>query len=417
MFENIRLSFQGIWSHKMRSFLTMLGIIIGIASIIAIVSTIQGTNEQIKRNLIGSGNNVVKIQLYQDNYLYDPMWQGNPEGVPTISEDSREEILALNNVEGLSVYNRRNDYNNYLFWGNAMLDSSEIFGIESNFFPVAGYTVKKGRNFVASDYSEFRNVMIVDNNVVDSLFAGENPIGQTVEYQSTAYVIVGVVEEERKFEPVINSQEDYWTYMSGSTTGKIFVPIVCWPNLYAFDEPEEIVVKTTDTDAMSAVGKAAADIMNTYNTNKQIIYKAEDVLQRAKELQDLSAATNTQLIFIAAISLLVGGIGVMNIMLVSVTERTREIGLKKAIGAKKGRILWQFLTEAAVLTSIGGVIGVIAGIGMSQLISQIAETPVSINVPSIFIAVAFSMIIGILFGFIPSVKASNLNPIDALRHE
>ena len=122
-------------------------------------------------------------------------------------------------------------------------------------------------------------------------------------------------------------------------------------------------------------------------------------------------------IWIASISLLVGGIGVMNIMLVSVTERTREIGLKKAIGAKKSRILWQFLTEAAVLTSLGGIVGVGAGIGLAEIISRVTSAPVAISVPSIIIAVVFSMVIGIIFGLLPSFKAANLNPIDALRHE
>ena len=134
-------------------------------------------------------------------------------------------------------------------------------------------------------------------------------------------------------------------------------------------------------------------------------------------LQKLSSSTNTMLIWIASISLLVGGIGVMNIMLVSVTERTREIGLKKAIGAKKGKILAQFLTEASVLTSIGGIIGVGIGIGLAQLISKIASVPVAISSLSIVVSVVFSMVVGIVFGLIPSIKASNLNPIDALRYE
>jgi len=129
----------------------------------------------------------------------------------------------------------------------------------------------------------------------------------------------------------------------------------------------------------------------------------------------MSEATNTQLIWIASISLLVGGIGVMNIMLVSVTERTAEIGLKKAIGAKKKRILWQFLTESAVLTSLGGLIGVVSGIVMAQLISAMTQIPVAISVPAIVIAVVFSTLIGVVFGMLPAVQAANLNPIEALR--
>lgn len=417
MFENIRLSFQGIWAHKMRSVLTMLGIIIGIASIISIVSTIQGTNEQIKQNLIGSGSNVVKIQLYEEDYLYDSSWRGRPEGVPTVTSNAKEEILNLPNVNNIAVYNRTTSYDSGIYYQNQVQNQCEIYGIESDYFSITGYTVKRGRNFVPKDYMDFRNVMIVDSTVASSLFSGEDPIGKTVEFKSIAYVIVGVVEEVRKFEPVINSEEEYWTYMSSSMIGKVYVPKVCWPDLFAYDDPEEIAIVTNTTESMSLVGRQSAEILNRNVTNETVKYQSENLLQKARELQDLSNATNNQLIWIASISLLVGGIGVMNIMLVSVTERTREIGLKKAIGAKKRRILWQFLTEAAVLTSIGGIIGVVAGVGMSQLISNIAETPVSINVPSIFIAVAFSMAIGIIFGLIPSVKASNLNPIEALRHE
>ena len=171
---------------------------------------------------------------------------------------------------------------------------------------------------------------------------------------------------------------------------------------------------------MTSVGKAASDLMNgtlSVARGSNISYKSEDLLKQAKDLQDLSNSTNQQLIWIASISLLVGGIGVMNIMLVSVTERTREIGLKKAIGAKKSRILWQFLTEAAVLTSLGGLLGVAGGILMASVISRIAKTPTAISIPASVIAVVFSMVIGVVFGLFPAVKAANLNPIEALRHE
>ena len=169
---------------------------------------------------------------------------------------------------------------------------------------------------------------------------------------------------------------------------------------------------------MNSVGKKIADLINdTVVTSKQIKYKSDSALSDLKSLQDISNSTNTQLIWIASISLLVGGIGVMNIMLVSVTERTREIGLKKAIGARKGKILFQFLTESMVLTSMGGILGVLSGVGLSQVVSGIASIPVAISIPASIIAVVFSMLIGIIFGLIPSVKAANLNPIDALRYE
>ena len=166
----------------------------------------------------------------------------------------------------------------------------------------------------------------------------------------------------------------------------------------------------SEEEMMDGAGSSGADSGN-------VSYKAADLLKTVKNLQKVSENTNKQLLWIASISLLVGGIGVMNIMLVSVTERTSEIGLKKAIGARKNRILWQFLTEAAVLTSIGGVLGVIAGVILSQVISKMSQTPVAISVPVSVLAVVFSMAIGIIFGLLPSIKAANLNPIDALRHE
>lgn len=417
MIENIRLSFQGIWSHKMRSFLTMLGIIIGIASIISIVSTIKGTNEQIKKNLIGSGTNTVRIQLYQGDYQYEMLYNGLPDGIPVRDETTMEKIKSVKNVEDAAFYTSRSDYNNSVYYGNNGISGSQVFGVDNSYFTTNGLVLKSGRTFVDSDFTDFHAAAIIDADTADSLFDGENPIGKTIEISSIPFTVVGVVDEDSKFEPVINSIDEYYTYYSDSSASRIFVPSSMWPALYSFDEPQNVAIRVSNTEAMTDAGKAVAEIMNTNVTNSEIKYQAQDLLKQAQDLQDLSSSTNSQLIWIASISLLVGGIGVMNIMLVSVTERTREIGLKKAIGAKKSRILWQFLTEAAVLTSLGGIVGVGAGIGLAAIISRVTSAPVAISVPSIIIAVVFSMVIGIIFGLLPSFKAANLNPIDALRHE
>ena len=417
MIENIRLSFQGIWSHKMRSFLTMLGIIIGIASIISIVSTIKGTNEQIKKNLIGSGTNTVQIQMYQGDYQYEMLYNGLPDGIPVRDETTMEKIKSVKNVEDAAFYTSRSDYNNSVYYGNNGISGSQVFGVDNSYFTTNGLVLKSGRTFVDSDFTDFHAAAIIDADTADSLFDGENPIGKTIEISSIPFTVVGIVDEDSKFEPVINSIDEYYTYYSNSSASRIFVPSSMWPALYSFDEPQNVAIRVSNTEAMTDAGKAVAEIMNANVTNSEIKYQAQDLLKQAQDLQDLSSSTNSQLIWIASISLLVGGIGVMNIMLVSVTERTREIGLKKAIGAKKSRILWQFLTEAAVLTSLGGIVGVGAGIGLAEIISRVTSAPVAISVPSIIIAVVFSMIIGIIFGLLPSFKAANLNPIDALRHE
>ena len=199
------------------------------------------------------------------------------------------------------------------------------------------------------------------------------------------------------------------------------IPDACWPISFKFDVPQNVIVKDDSTDTMSSVGNSVADTLNNSitisDTNSKMKYQAEDIMKQVKSMQKLSESTNNQLIRIASISLLVGGIGVMNIMLVSVTERTKEIGLKKAIGARKKTILGQFLTEASVLTSIGGIIGVVTGIGLSKVVGKVTGSPTAISVPSIVIAVLFSTVIGVVFGLLTSVKAANLNPIDALRSE
>ena len=418
MLENIRLSFQGIWAHKLRSILTMLGIIIGIGSIIAIVSTIKGTNEQIKQNLVGAGNNAVNIQLYQGDWPLEMTWQNPPDGVPVISGDVLEEIKNLSEVADASLYYTRNEYD-AVFNGNKTLNGGNILGIDAHYCNVYGYQVTSGRGFAEKDFSGNRKVALLDKIAASNLFQGEDPIGKTIEIKGEPFTVIGTIAQKAGFEPVINSLEDYERYAANNSSGMICVPDSVWPILYRFDEPQNLVVRAVTTDDMTAAGEKSADILNSYLmvSDETIKYKGEDLLEQAAKLQELSSSTNQQLIWIASISLLVGGIGVMNIMLVSVTERTREIGLKKALGARKTRILGQFLTEAAVLTGMGGILGIGGGIGLAYAISRISQAPVAISVPAIIIAVVFSTLIGIIFGIIPSVKAANLNPIDALRHE
>lgn len=415
MFENITLSFQSVWSHKVRSFLTMLGIIIGIASIITIVSTIKGTNDQIKQNLIGSGVNAVVINLYQNDYQYDMQYSPVPDGVSMLTEEDREELLKLEKIESVSFFHNRTWAENVYYQNTAF--SGEIYGVDEQYFDVFGYELAYGRGFVDSDYKQNRKVLLVDSTLCKNLFGGQNPVGETIEMGGDAFTVVGVVDQSSKFTPVINSINDYYMYMDQSG-GKMFIPDSTWPVVYRFDEPQTVAVGTASTDDMTKAGQAAADYLTENKiTSSNFSYRSQDLLEQAKQLQEMSTSTNRQLVWIAGISLIVGGIGVMNIMLVTVTERTREIGLKKAIGAKKKRILRQFLTEAAVLTSLGGILGVGVGIGLAQLLSYLMQTPTAISIPAILIAVAFSMIIGLLFGLIPAVKAANLNPIEALRRE
>ena len=415
--EDIKLAFRGIWSHKLRSVLTMLGIIIGIASIIAIVSTINGTNEQIKRNLIGDGSNAVTVSLYNQDYEMDFGVQKAPNGVRYIGEALMEEIEALDEVEMACTYHNRNSYSN-IYYRNTSLAGGTLIGSDMKYLEVYNYEISKGRGFSESDMASCKKVAIIDEKTAENIFSNVNAVGKIIEIETEPFTVIGVMKKSDAFTPTINNIKDYYTYKTDYTSGTVLIPDACWPTVYQFDEPQFVAVKAVNTDSMTAAGNKTAELLNKhYNLDADTVYKGNSVMEQAKQIQALSDSTNKQLVWIAAISLLVGGIGVVNIMLVSVTERTGEIGLKKALGAVKARILIQFLVEAAVLTVLGGIIGVGAGIILSVIIGKVSEVPILISAWSVVLSVGVSAAIGLLFGLLPAIKASRLNPIEALQRE
>ena len=398
----------------------MLGIIVGVAAVIAVVSTITGTNEQIKNNLIGDGTNTVTIRVYRNGWATDFSYEAIPEGIPEFDERILDEIRAIDHVENASLIHLR-EYADNVYYLNNQVSGANVLGIDENYMETAGYQIIAGRGFSESELKGQKKVVLIDATVQESAFDGVDPIGKTLDIKGEPFVVVGIVDKKSEFEPTINTVQDYYTYM-GDSRGSIYIPDRMWPLVFCYDEPKTIIVKADSTDTMTTVGKKSEEILNSYcNVNSEdenaAKYQSTNLAQAASELQQLSSSANILLIGIASISLLVGGIGVMNIMLVSVTERTREIGIKKALGARKSRIRRQFLMEAVILSGIGGILGVIAGIILSKIISLVAMIPTAINIPSIIIAVLFSMVIGIVFGMVPSLKASNLNPIDALGYE
>ena len=420
MLENIRLSLKGIWSHKMRSFLTMLGIIIGIAAIIAIVSTIKGTNEQIKNNLIGSGTNTVTVQLYQDNWPADFSYQTPPAGIPIFDQSVKEKIQALEGVEQVSFLRMR-DYCDSMYYLNNSLTSCSVYGVDGSYFETAGMQITQGRGFTANDLTQSKKVAVIDETACSSGFSGEDPIGKVIDIMGEPFTVIGVVSQKSEFEPVINSMEDYYMYADNSN-GIVYIPNQMWPVVFQYDEPLSVIVRASSTDAMTQVGKQTADLLNGYlnvsgSGETAIEYQSKDLADEAADLQRLSASTNTMLIGIASISLLVGGIGVMNIMLVSVTERTREIGIRKALGAKTGSITFQFLIEAGTLTLIGGVIGIVLGLWGGYGISSLMGMEGYVAPSTVVYIALFSIAIGIFFGIYPARKAARLSPIEALRTE
>ena len=417
MAENIKLAFFGIWRHKFRSILTMMGIIIGISALIAIVSTIQGINNQLKRDLAGAGNNAVVVQLYEGDYPLDMSRTMLTDGIVPIDQELRDELADLNTVSGVSLYTSRSVYDNVYYQDNA-LTGGMLYGVDRNYLELYGYRLQSGRLFAPKDYSYFRKVAVIDQAAVTNIFDGDSPLGRVIDVTGEPFTVIGVVSMDTEFPAEdIHTPEDYYALVN-KDSGAVFIPDSTWPLLYRYDEPQTIAVQTRNTDDMTGIGAQVSGIVNDklgLAEGGRVQYKSENLMRQAQELRTLSGAMRNQLMWIAGIALIVGGVGVMNVMLVSVTERSREIGLKKAIGARKSVILIQFLTEAAVLTCTGGIVGVAGGIGLSAVVSGVTEIPWSVNIWSIFVSVIFSVIIGLGFGIIPAVKAANQNPIDALR--
>ena len=236
MLENMRISIQGIWSHKMRSFLTMLGIIIGIASIIAIVSTIKGTSEQIKEDLIGSGNNTVSVSLYSGDSEFDPMF-GNSGGTPPIlSKEQKQDVMDLDHVKNATFF-YSNAYSS-VYYQNTTLQGGTVYGIDENYLDTCGYMVQSGRGFGKKDYDSLNKVALIDSNAAENLFAGENPVGKTIEISDDPFTIVGVVRQGDSYQPNINSISEYNDYYQ-TMIGTVMIPNKCWPIAFQFDEAGE----------------------------------------------------------------------------------------------------------------------------------------------------------------------------------
>ena len=309
----------------------MLGIIIGIASIITIVSTIKGTNEQIKESLVGAGNNAVVVQLYQDNYPYEVQYNGVPAGVYPITEETRQELCKIDHVKGVSLFCSRN-YADGVYYGNNSF-SGNLYGIDEYYFDVNGYSLDHGRSFLKEDFAKAKKVCMLDTAAASALFSGEDPVGKTVEMQGDSFTVVGVVKRARSTTMQIKTPSDYYQYMN--ETGTIFLPLKTWPMLYSFDEPQCAALRADNTDNMTSVGQKAGELLSSsqlIGADKTLSYRGQDLMEQAKNLQELSNSSNRQLIWIASISLLVGGIGGV----LALRDLTGVLVHRRTVGCRAG---------------------------------------------------------------------------------
>ncbi|MGR5967716.1 ABC transporter permease, partial [Bacillus paranthracis] len=392
LLDSIKIALSSILAHKLRSALTMLGIIIGVGSIITVVAIGQGGEAALKSQFVGSGNQTVPIHYSPD--INDPFGMDMPEA-PKITEEDIFEIKKIpeiahivttnSSMESLDIEDKKEMVN--------------ITGLDNEYFTVNKVKVLKGRSLLESDVDQGNNVIMISKHMEDKVFKDVNSVGKIIEMKGQPMQIIGVYKSDNEF--------------MGMGSSEALIPISLWPTLYGKDEIQNISVQAKNVDDLENAGKKAADVLNS---RKPSDATGKYEVMNLKEIQEgISKMTGIMTMIIggiAGISLVVGGIGVMNIMLVSVTERTREIGIRKALGATRGKILLQFLIEAVMLTLLGGLIGIGLGYGGAYIVSTFAKWPPLVSWEVVVGGVLFSMTLGIVFGLIPANKAAKLDPIE-----
>ena len=400
--ESFLMAWASLIANKMRSILTMLGIIIGVAAVIALVSIGNGVKQDIQNSISSLGSNLLMVMPGAPR---TPGVRPSQGSMKSLKVSDYQAISKLDGVKAASPYTA----NSYVSIYQSKNWTTTVSGVSSNFQDVNNWTMSEGRFISSKNVENRERVAVVGQTVVKNLFAGDDPVGKEIRVKNIPFRVIGVLNSKGNG-TMGNDQDDV-----------IFIPYTtAMERVEGVDYLRMVYVVASDDNGIDRLQSDIENLLRVRHGIKDTNLDDFNIQNMKSIMETMEQTTGTLTLFlgaVAAISLVVGGIGIMNIMLVSVTERTREIGIRKALGATDFVIVTQFLIEAVVISLMGGLIGIALGIGASKLIGLASGMSTVISVPTIVLSFAFSMAIGLVFGIYPARKAAKLNPIDALHYE
>jgi putative ABC transport system permease protein len=405
--EAARIAWEAILKNKVRSFLTMLGIIIGVAAVIIMVAISAGTEATIQEQITSLGSNLIFVQ--------GSMRRGGPDQPQSSGGLVFDDAAAIqDDVSGVkSVVVEQNSEENVKY-GDIMLETISILGTTSGFPSVRDMDVASGHYFTDKDIDRKQKVVVLGSAIAEELFGEEDPLGQVITVGTVKMTVIGVMAEKGT---VGNVSYDSYVFMPITVVFQKFTP-----SQFARFMGNRIRMVYVEVDPDANIDDVITQIKLllvkrhdlTLDTADFTVTTQQDIISTR---ESTTAAFRSLLAWVAGVSLIVGGIGIMNIMLVSVTERTREIGIRQAVGATPNDIRLQFLTEAMMLSIVGGLIGIVVGVGGSYIFGALSDMRTVVQFNSILLAFSSAAIVGVFFGYYPADQAAQLDPIEALRYE
>jgi putative ABC transport system permease protein len=392
--QGLKMAVKSVLSNKLRTILSMLGILIGVATVIALVAMGKASSNEVAKQVSSLGSpNSLSVTIFG---------RGT---VTTLSVDEANELGEVSNVAGVAPVTSTTGYAKY---GKTQV-SVTVEGITDAYEEVKEFPVQDGRYIASPDIKNNTKVALIGVDTAADLFEDENEdpsaaVGKKITINGYIFTIVGLLESQG-------------SSLTGSNDEKILIPVTTAQKIFQTSGVSTINLIVSDTDLMKATVTAVEAVLYEKFRGNENAYRVLNQEEAMETLNSVNATMNRQLIYVAIISLIVGGIGIMNIMLVSVTERTREIGIRKSLGAKKRDILFQFLVEAVCISGLGGALGIGLGYAASIVIGIFMQSETEVPIDTVLLAFAFSAFVGVVFGFLPANKAASLRPVDALRHD